>query len=80
MSGKRYERLKWVIKEEKKRKQNAEMELNRLERETSWVAKHLIKENVRNVSKNAFAQKQIDVLMSVTKQNQVECKMCTAIH
>lgn len=67
MSSKRYERLKWVIDEENKRKKNAEMELNRLERETSRVAKHLIKENVRNVLKNAFAQKQIDVLMSDKK-------------
>lgn len=56
MSSKRYEQLKWVIEEEKKRKQNAEMELNRLEKETSRVAKHLIKENVRNVLKNAFAK------------------------
>lgn len=47
MSSKRYERLKWAIEEKKKRKQNTEIELKQLERETSRVAKHLIKENVR---------------------------------
>lgn len=73
MSNKSYKRLKWVIGEKKEWKQNTEIKWNRLERNTSQVAKHIIKTNARNVLSKTFIQKQIHVLiMSDQKKKGVQ--------
>jgi hypothetical protein len=48
--------------------------LNRLEKETSQVAKYVIKKNLRNVLKKIFVQKQIDGLISDKKKIRLECE------